>query len=584
MKLSAICIGALPSLLTMPFSAQMPTPLNPLIVLSSTFKCPGLPQPRLSGSLLRGPLPVTSDRPNDQLRSLAVRITTSGDPLSGTNDDVWLDIGPKAWKIGDDFDTGSTTTTVVDISGKDDNVDIPTVVPLYVRDISKLRLEKKGLCGLTDAPDSVASSIIPGIPTPASTIAALKQQVALAQYALDQQKSLLDIQQKLLQQQLDVIASAQQTLGSAVDEIANIPGQIANIQNQITNVQKQILQTPAQVASQVCHNPSIVLSLLSGGTSALVCATVQAANPVWQSLTNTATNLSQSKDRLAAELAAATARKATALQSLATATAAKAIIETQKQQDQLQYAAAHQTLDGAQNALAEAEVLAAKLPFSNFSVPIPGQWKIQHVTLIVNGHDFASFDVNDTLRQRHAEWSKSIGTSDPSEEFVRGLRVNVNKQSTHSDERVARVTTVFKVSDISGWKSGPISTARVIGTLRNPPSPGDDGYVSLDLEVETVEANNLAFVLDDHSGIGHQRFIRIEYKNRDSKGVVDTRYRNWPVGTRFAIDAPVAWDTDRQGFFELHPDSASQVVTLARGDSGRTSTVVLWWRRVTSSF
>ena len=558
---------------------QLPNPLN------TTISCPGLPETRMSGSPMTTSLPATSISPEDPIRSLAVRITTSSDLLSGTNDDVWLDIGPKDWKIGDDFDKGTTRTIVIDISGKDDNVDIPTVVPLRVRDITRLRIEKKGLCGLTDAPDSVASALLPALPTPASTIAELQQQVAYAKYALDQQQSLLDIQQLLLNQQIDIIRNAQQTLASAEGEIANLPGQIANIQNQITSVQKQILQTPGQITQRACSTVStpgrVILGILTGGTSELVCRTVSVVNPVWQSLTNTATSLAQSKDNLSAELQAATVRKGSALQSLAVATATKAAAEAQVQKDKLQYEAAHRALDGAQNALADAQALAAKLPFPNATLPTPGQWKVQHVTLIVNGHDFASFEVDDTLKQRHAEWSSPIGNQSPAEQFVNSLRVNVNKPSTVADERLARVTTIFKLSDISGWKGGPVASARAIGVLRNAPSPGDDGFVSLDLELERIEVNNYAFVLDGNSGVGHKRFIRVEYRNRDAKGNVDARYKNWSIGTRLVVEAPVAWDTDRQGFYELHPDNPGEVNTLAPNDSGATSGLVLWWRRLT---
>jgi hypothetical protein len=553
--------------------------------LTTSFSCPGLPTVHMSGSVVTAPLPVSSAAPGDPIKSLAVRLTTSGDLLSGTNDDVWLDIGPKAWKIGSDFDKGSTRTISIDLTTRDDNVDVPSVVPLYVRDITRVRLEKKGLCGLTDAPDSVAGLVLPAIPTPAETIAALKQQVVLAQYALDQQQAALDLQQKLLDQQVQAISIAQQTISSAENELATIPGQIANIQNQLTSLQKQLLQTPANVTQRACSTVStpgrVILGVLTGGTSELVCRTVTVVNPVWQSLTNTAASLTQSKDSLAAELQAAGIRKAAALQSLSTATAAKAATELQKQKDLLQYQAAHSALDGAQNALADAEAIAAKLPIPNASLPTPGQWKVQHLTLIVNGHDFASFEIDQTLKQRHAEWSSPIGTQSPAEQFVNSLRVNVNKPSTVADERVARVTTIFKLNDISGWKGGPVSSARVVGVLRNPPSAGDDGYVSLDLELERAEVGNYAFVLDGNGGVGHKRFIRVEYKNRASNGSVDARYKSWQVGTRLAIEGPVAWDTDRQGFFELHPDSQSQISPLAANDSGATPNLVLWWRRLT---
>ena len=557
----------------------LPGPLN------TTFSCPGLPATLMSGHPQTVPLPVTSAAPDAPLTSLAIRISTNNDLLSGTNDDVWLDVGPKAWKIGNDFDRGTTKTIVIDLTSQDQGIDIPSVVPLLVRDISELRLEKKGLCGLTDAPDSVASALLPPLPTPASMIAELKQQVTYAQYGLEQQQSLVAIQQKLLDQQVQVLLSSQQILSNAESELANIPGQIANLENQITTIQKQILQAPPQITQRACSEVKtagrVILGVLTGGASELVCRTVQVVNPVWQGLTSTAASLVASKNNLSAELQSAGVRKTAAIQQIAAATAAKAAIEAEKIKDEAQYTVAHTTLDQAQNALAEAEALAAKLPFPNVSLPAPGQWKVQHVTLVVNGHDFANFDVGETLKQRHAEWSRQIGATIPEEHFVYGLRVNVNKPSTVADERLARVSTIFKLSDISGWKPGPVGSARAVGVLKNQPSPGDDGYVSLDLQLERVEVNNQAFVLDSNSGIGYNRFIRVEYKNRQANGTQDTRYKGWNVGTRLVVEAPVFWDTDRNGFYELHPDNPAQVNTLQPGESGATPTVMLWWKRLT---
>ena len=128
----------------------------------------------------------------------------------------------------------------MDVTSADVNLDLPSLIPLYVRDISQLRLEKKGLCGLTDAPDSVASAMLPKLPTPASEIAALRRQVAYAQYALDQQQALLDMKNKLLNQQAQVIASAEAALRNAEDGLANIPAQIANLKNQIVSTTNQI--------------------------------------------------------------------------------------------------------------------------------------------------------------------------------------------------------------------------------------------------------------------------------------------------------------------------------------------------------
>jgi hypothetical protein len=546
--------------------------------------CPGLPTVRMSGSSLVGSPPQTSALDDDPVRSLVVRITTSGDFMSGTSDDVWLDVGPKAWRIGNNFTTGSTQSIVVDLTTKDDGIDIPDIVPLTMRDLTQVRVEKKGLCGLTDAPDSVASLLIPGIPTPASTVAALEQQVKYAQYALDQQQRILDHQQDLLSSAASKLNDAQQSLNSSLTDLSTIPGKIAEAKNQALDVQRQILQAPPNILQNVCHSVStvgrVILGVLTGGASELHCAMTNVVNPVWQGLTDRATSLLKTQSDLQGKFEAAGIQHAAALQTISTTTAVKAALEAEKLQQAAQYALLHNTLLAAQATLGEAHKLAAAIPFPNFQFPTPGQWKITHVALIANGHELGSFDINETLKQRHSEWSAPLRSLSVAEQFANGLRVNLNKASTESDENIARVSTVFKISDISGWKTKDVRYAHAIGVLKNAPSPGTDDFVSLDLQLERIEAMNTGFDLDEKHDIKHPRFIRVEYKNRDESGHVDTRYSGWPVGTRLVVDAPVLWDTDRNGFYELHPDQASQVSPLAPGASGATSSVVLWWRRL----
>lgn len=81
--------------------------------------------------------------------------------------------------------------------------------------------------------------------------------------------------------------------------------------------------------------------------------------------------------------------------------------------------------------------------------------------------------------------------------------------------------------------------------------------VPLSDSTTVVEALGTVFQLDGQSQIAHQRFIRIEYKHGD-----DERYKDWKLDQRFEVEGKVAWDTDRQGFTELHPEAKSQVTFL----------------------
>ena len=141
---------------------------------------------------------------NEQLKSLAVVITTSSDPFSGTSDDVWLDIGARAWKVGNDFPGGTSRIFQIDLDTPDPAIDIPKLVPLSLEDITQVRIDKKGLCGMTNAPDSIASMLLPSVPKPQDLLEAAQKQVALTQYALERQQAALNV----VQGQLDHATSA----------------------------------------------------------------------------------------------------------------------------------------------------------------------------------------------------------------------------------------------------------------------------------------------------------------------------------------------------------------------------------------
>jgi hypothetical protein len=80
-------------------------------------------------------------------------------------------------------------------SHADPAIDIPGLVPLTVGDITQVRIERKGLCGLTNAPDSLAAMALPSVPEPADLVDVAEKQVALVQYALVREKATRYVEQ-----------------------------------------------------------------------------------------------------------------------------------------------------------------------------------------------------------------------------------------------------------------------------------------------------------------------------------------------------------------------------------------------------
>lgn len=220
---------------------------------------------------------------------------------------------------------------------------------------------------------------------------------------------------------------------------------------------------------------------------------------------------------------------------------------------------------------------------------IGGGWKPESVTLFVNGEPFGGtlpiLPPGEQLYWNRPAWRhlfRPIGVED---RFLYGLRVEpleVEKGSGWFTGFIAGLTTPFKRLKISGWQNGPIEQyspndpytsdgevkndvsidrVAVEGVLYNPPHLGTDGYVTLDLRLETVTTFSANGVKTGHSinaenGIPHRRFIRAEYVRISSGHPNDNRYKTekWSAGDRFFAEGRVLWDTDEMGFYEVHPD------------------------------
>ena len=184
--------------------AQLPT----LPVGLPEITCPKIgAQARSEAVVDHLPAPIGTGSKDEVLQTLAVMSSTSSDPRSKTSDDVWLDVGPGAWKLGRDSPTGSTKIFQIDVSHADPAIDISGLVRLTVGDIT--------LCGLTNAPDSLASIALPPDPKLADLVDVAQKQVALVQYALGREKTALDVEQGVLNPATAALIDANNKLSDA---------------------------------------------------------------------------------------------------------------------------------------------------------------------------------------------------------------------------------------------------------------------------------------------------------------------------------------------------------------------------------
>ena len=71
-----------------------------------------------------------------------------------------------------------------------------------------------------------------------------------------------------------------------------------------------------------------------------------------------------------------------------------------------------------------------------------------------------------------------------------------------------------------------------------------------------MEAEGRQFIPKDITD-EQARYVRIEYQFG-----TDQRFKNWHENDRFEVGGPVRWDTDRSGFFEIHPTDKNSVRKL----------------------
>jgi hypothetical protein len=212
-------------------------------------------------------------KPGDTIRKIVVYFQTSNDILSGTTNDVWFDIGPKAGRISDGFKKGSVKEFSIDNPSKSTtgaSASIEEEVPLLVRDIKMIRIEKKeirlcdiilgfdlNLCnemgGLSNAPDHPLELTTPDVITPAGQVAQLKKDIGTANALVYEQQTLLDKGTKELTDLDRKISAIKNKITGLAAKVSTIPQKAADIHKQVLDLKLQLTGIPAKVLTKVCH-------------------------------------------------------------------------------------------------------------------------------------------------------------------------------------------------------------------------------------------------------------------------------------------------------------------------------------------
>lgn len=197
-----------------------------------------------------------------------------------------------------------------------------------------------------------------------------------------------------------------------------------------------------------------------------------------------------------------------------------------------------------------------------------GAWHPTRIILLVNGVEYANGEITSPLNSEYWFWTKLTDVDpygDPLN-FGRSLRLSPNEELPW----VARVTgflttPLFKRRGISGWLNCPEQKqkssngspcARVpeilcaTGTVHREPAKSNDGLATIDLIVDELEFCSTKICgfraqLRQLEEPRRMRYLRVEY-----------RYRKHRVPQRsdlVRICGKPRWDTDREGWWEIHP-------------------------------
>lgn len=197
-----------------------------------------------------------------------------------------------------------------------------------------------------------------------------------------------------------------------------------------------------------------------------------------------------------------------------------------------------------------------------------GAWHPKSVTLLVNEVEFKTLRPNHSLNSRCWYWRSTTPDHSDLKLFARSLRINPNAKLGAISKVLGVLTTnIFKENGISGWLSNPVekectvlsqihqhdllSSICVRGEITARAS-STDGFETIDMKVNQIEscpqikACSNQVLLDSANGFNLPRYIRIE--NRHT-------HKRVRVGVVNRICGSLLWDTDHEGWWEIHPRS-----------------------------
>jgi hypothetical protein len=213
---------------------------------------------------------------------------------------------------------------------------------------------------------------------------------------------------------------------------------------------------------------------------------------------------------------------------------------------------------------------------------LSGAWHPTRIEVDLDGSSYAAANVRTHLNSKWWFWrgpppnGSVVNPYSSAASFFRSLRVQKNKELRPIDKVTAFLTTpLFKKNGLSGWlkcmetREGSHSLGTICGsipervcatgTVYYKPVKSLDGLATIDLNVDEItfcrEGNCTDTALRKDIDQERSRYLRVEYKHKGN--VVPGK------DTKVRICGELRWDTDREGWWEIHPRTREDVSAIA---------------------
>jgi len=219
--------------------------------------------------------------------------------------------------------------------------------------------------------------------------------------------------------------------------------------------------------------------------------------------------------------------------------------------------------------------------YTGFHDGFDGAWHPQTLEVSIDGQPRPIIRVDKPLNSKWWFWrgcppnGRVVNPYSSAASFVRSLRIQQNKELSSIDKFTGFFTTpLFKKNGLSGWlkcmetREGSNSLGNVCGsipervcargTVYRKPGKSLDGLATIDLDVDEItfcrKGNCTDRALRKNIDPERSRYLRVEYEHKaNSVPAKDRKVR---------VCGELRWDTDREGWWEIHTHSKEDLLPL----------------------